>query len=90
MVGWFKKPIRALADIQGLKIRMAGLQSEVLSRLGATTINLPGGEVMPALQSGVIDAAEWGGPWMDLPSASTRSQNIATARASTSRARRCR
>ena len=38
----------------------------MLSRLGATTVNLPGGEVMPALQSGVIDAAEWGGPWMDL------------------------
>ena len=66
MVGWFKNPIASLADLQGLKIRMAGLQSEVLSRLGATTVNLPGGEVMPALQSGVIDAAEWGGPWMDL------------------------
>ncbi len=66
MVGWFRNPLQSLADLQGLKIRMAGLQSEVLSRLGATTVNLPGGEVMPALQSGVIDAAEWGGPWMDL------------------------
>ncbi len=66
MVGWFKRRIGAIADLEGLKIRMAGLQSEVLSRLGATTVNLPGGEVMPALQSGVIDAAEWGGPWMDL------------------------
>ena len=66
MVGWFRKRIGSLADLQGLKVRMAGLQSEVLSRLGATTVNLPGGEVMPALQSGVIDAAEWGGPWMDL------------------------
>ena len=66
MVGWFREPVASLADLQGLKVRMAGLQSEVLSRLGATTVNLPGGEVMPALQAGVIDAAEWGGPWMDL------------------------
>ena len=66
MVRWFREPVASLADLQGLKVRMAGLQSEVLSRLGATTVNLPGGEVMPALQAGVIDAAEWGGPWMDL------------------------
>ena len=66
MIGWFRKRLESLADLQGLRVRMAGLQSEVLARLGATTINLPGGEVMPSLQSGVIDAAEWGGPWMDL------------------------
>ena len=66
MIGWFKKPIDSLPDLQGLKIRMAGLHAEVFNRLGATTVNLPGGEVMPALQAGVIDAAEWGGPWMDL------------------------
>jgi len=66
MVGWFRKEMNSLDDFQGLKMRMAGLQSEVLSRLGVTTVNLPGGEIMPALQSGVIDAAEWGGPWMDL------------------------
>ncbi len=66
MIGWFKKRLESLADLQGLRVRMAGLQSEVLARLGATTINLPGGEVMPSLQSGLIDAAEWGGPWMDL------------------------
>ncbi len=66
MVGWFRDEIKSLDDIQGLKIRMAGLQAEVFNRLGGTTVNLPGGETMSALQSGVIDAAEWGGPWMDL------------------------
>lgn len=66
MVGWFRDEIRSVDDLKGLKIRMAGLQAEVLSRLGATTVNLPAGEIMPSLQSGVIDAAEWGGPWMDL------------------------
>ncbi len=65
-MGWFKNQINSLADLQGLKIRMAGLHAEVFNRLGATTINLPGGEVVPALQTGVIDAAEWGGPWMDV------------------------
>ncbi|MBL29038.1 MAG: ABC transporter substrate-binding protein [Rhodospirillaceae bacterium] len=64
--GWYRDEIKSLQDLQGLKIRMAGLQAEVLNRLGATTVNLPGGEVMAALQSGVIDAAEWGGSWMDL------------------------
>jgi len=66
MIGWFRNEIKSVADFNGLKIRMAGMQAEVLNRLGATTVNLPGGEIMPALQSGVIDAAEWGGPWMDL------------------------
>ena len=66
MIGWFNKEMRTLDDFNGLKIRMAGLQAEVLNRMGATTVNLSGGEIMPALQSGVIDAAEWGGPWMDL------------------------
>ena len=66
MIGWFRNRLHSLADLQGLRVRMAGLQSEVLARLGATTVNLPGGEIMLSLQSGVIDAAEWGGPWMDL------------------------
>lgn len=66
MVGWFRNEINSVDDLQGLKIRMAGLHAEVLSRMGATTVNMPGGEIMAALQSGVIDAAEWGGPWMDL------------------------
>jgi TRAP-type mannitol/chloroaromatic compound transport system substrate-binding protein len=45
---------------------MSGLAAEVLNRMGATTVNIPGGEVMSSFQSGVVDAVEWGGPWMDL------------------------
>ena len=66
MAGWFNKEINSLADLQGLKMRIPGLGAEVVNRLGATAVNLPGGEIMPALQSGVIDATEWVGPWNDL------------------------
>ena len=45
---------------------MAGLGAEVLRRLGATVVTLPGGEIMPALKSGAIDASEWIGPWLDM------------------------
>jgi len=65
-MGWFKNEIKSLDDLQGLKIRMAGLHAEVFNRMGATAVNMSGGEIMPALQSGVIEAAEWGGPWMDV------------------------
>lgn len=66
MGGWYQKEINSLSDFSGLKIRIPGLGAEVLNRLGATAVNMPGGEIMPALQSGVIDAAEWVGPWVDL------------------------
>ena len=66
MGGWFNKEIKSIDDIKGLKIRMPGLGGEVLNRLGASAIALPGGEIFPALQSGTIDATEWVGPWNDL------------------------
>ncbi|MBL27384.1 MAG: ABC transporter substrate-binding protein [Rhodospirillaceae bacterium] len=66
MGGWFRKEINSLADMKGLKMRMPGLAAEVLNRLGATAVNMPAGEIMPSLQSGVIDATEWIGPWNDL------------------------
>ena len=66
MGGWFKKEINSLSDFKGLKYRIPGLAAEVINRMGATAVNTPGGEIMPALQSGVIDAAEWVGPWNDL------------------------
>ena len=66
MGGWYQKEIKSLPDFNGLKIRIPGLGAEVLNRMGATAINMPAGEIMPALQSGVIDAAEWVGPWVDL------------------------
>lgn len=66
MGGWYKRPLRGLADLQGLKIRMPGLAGEVVARLGANPQNIPGAEIFTALQSGVIDAAEWVGPWNDM------------------------
>ncbi|CAE7594306.1 unnamed protein product [Symbiodinium microadriaticum] len=64
--GWFRKEINSLEDYKGLKFRMPGLGGEVLRRLGATALTLPGGEIFPALQSGAIDGTEWVGPWNDL------------------------
>lgn len=66
MGGWFKKEIRSIEDFKGLKMRMPGLGGEVLRRIGATAVSLPGGEIFPALQAGTIDATEWVGPWNDL------------------------
>jgi TRAP-type mannitol/chloroaromatic compound transport system substrate-binding protein len=55
-----------VADLAGLKIRMPGLGGEVIKRAGAVPVQLPGGELFTALESGVIDAAEWVGPYNDL------------------------
>lgn len=66
MGGWFNREINSLDDLKGLKIRMPGMGGEVLTRAGATTVNLPGGEIFTALQSGAIDATEWVGPYNDL------------------------
>jgi len=64
--GWFNKEMNGLDDFKGLKMRMPGLGGEVLRRLGAAAVSLPGGEIFPALQAGTIDATEWVGPWNDL------------------------
>ena len=66
MFGWYTREVNSLEDMRGLKIRMAGLPGEVLNRLGATSVNMPGGEIMSSLQAGVVDAVEWGGAWSDL------------------------
>ncbi|GAB6053784.1 TRAP transporter substrate-binding protein [Magnetospira thiophila] len=66
MGGWFNKEINSVEDYKGLKIRMPGLGGEVLRKLGAAAVSLPGGEIFPSLQSGAIDATEWVGPWNDL------------------------
>ena len=66
MGGWFKKQIHSLDDLQGLKYRMPGLGGEVMRRLGATAVNIPPPEIATALESDVVDAAEWLGPWSDL------------------------
>lgn len=66
MGGWYNRPINTLEDFKGLKVRMPGLGGEVLRRLGAATVALPGSDIFLSLQSGAIDGAEWIGPWNDL------------------------
>ena len=66
MGGWFTREINSLEDIKGLKYRMPGLGGEVLRRLGGVPVSLPPGDILPALQSGVVDGAEFAGPWSDL------------------------
>jgi TRAP-type mannitol/chloroaromatic compound transport system substrate-binding protein len=65
-LGWFKQPIRNLADFKGLKCRQTGIVAEIYQRMGMQTVNLPGGEIVPAAQRGVIDCAEWVGGIEDL------------------------
>ena len=66
MAGWFNKEINSIDDLQGLKMRIPGIGGEVLSRAGGVPVILPGGEIFTALQTGVIDATEWVGPYNDL------------------------
>ena len=66
MGGWFTKEVKGPESYTGLRYRMPGLGSEVLRRLGAVVVSLPGGEITPALRSGAIDASEWVGPWNDM------------------------
>ncbi|MBC6906076.1 ABC transporter substrate-binding protein [Saccharophagus sp. K07] len=65
MGGWFNREIKSLADFKGLKMRIPGYAGEVFSRAGGTAVNIPGGELYTALQSGVIDATEWVSPYND-------------------------
>jgi len=65
MAGWFNREINSIEDLQGLKMRMPGIAGTVLGRLGGTPVTLPGGEIYTALQTGVIDATEWVGPYND-------------------------
>ena len=64
--GWFKKPLRTVADLKGLKCRQTGLNAEVYAKMGMSVVNMPGGEIVPAAQRGVIDCAEWVGGVEDL------------------------
>jgi len=66
MGGWFKKEIKTIRDLAGLKMRIPGLGGEVLKRAGGTPVSLPGGELFTALQTGAIDATEWAAPYNDL------------------------
>lgn len=66
MGGWYRSEITGLEDFKGLKIRMPGLGGEVVRKLGATPVSLPPSEILTALQTGVVDAAEFLGPWSDF------------------------
>ncbi|HNQ03963.1 MAG TPA: TRAP transporter substrate-binding protein [Thiobacillaceae bacterium] len=65
MGGWFRKEIRTLADLQGLKMRIPGIGGQIMARLGVVPQTLAGSDVYPALERGAIDAAEWVGPYDD-------------------------
>jgi TRAP-type mannitol/chloroaromatic compound transport system substrate-binding protein len=65
MGGWFRKEINSVADLQGLKMRIAGFAGKVMSQVGAVPQQIPGGEIYPSLEKGTIDAAEWVGPYDD-------------------------
>ena len=66
MGGWFRREIRSVADLRGLKLRSLGLGGEVYRRLGATPQTTPPAEILPSLQSGVLDGAEFVGPGTDI------------------------
>src|SRR5437867_1874473 len=65
-LGWFKRPIKSVADFKGLKCRETGIVAEIYQRMGMQTVNMPGGEIIPAAQRGVLDCAEWVGGIEDL------------------------
>jgi TRAP-type mannitol/chloroaromatic compound transport system substrate-binding protein len=65
MGGWFRKEIKSVADLKGLKMRIGGLAGKVMEKLGVVPQLIPGGDIYPALEKGTIDAAEWVGPYDD-------------------------
>ena len=58
-MGWFKKEIKSLADLKGLKYRIYGIGAETYGRLGVSVVTIPGQEIVPAMERGVIEGAEW-------------------------------
>ena len=65
MGGWFRKEIKTVADLNGLKFRIGGFAGQVLTKLGVVPQQIAGGDIYPALEKGTIDAAEWVGPYDD-------------------------
>ena len=64
--GWFKRPITGVKDVQGLKYRSVGLAADLLQSMGMSVAQLPGGEIVPAMERGVIDAFEFNNPSSDI------------------------
>ena len=65
MGGWFRKEIKTVADVKGLKFRIGGFAGRIVERMGGVPQNIPGGEIYQALEKGTIDGAEWIGPYDD-------------------------
>src|SRR5260370_10166368 len=65
MGGWFRKELKTLADLKGLKMRIPGIGGQIWAKLGAVPQQLAGGDIYPALERGAIDGAEWVGPYDD-------------------------
>jgi TRAP-type mannitol/chloroaromatic compound transport system substrate-binding protein len=65
MGGWFRKEIKSVEDMKGLKMRIGGYAGQVLARIGSVPTQIAGGDIYPALEKGTIDAAEWVGPYDD-------------------------
>jgi len=65
MAGWYRREINSVADLKGLKMRVAGLAGQILARLGVVPQQIGGADIYPALEKGTIDAAEWVGPYDD-------------------------
>ncbi|MBH5392062.1 MULTISPECIES: TRAP transporter substrate-binding protein [Bradyrhizobium] len=65
MGGWFRKEIKTVADLSGLKMRIGGIAGQVFQKVGVVPQQLAGGDIYPALEKGTIDAAEWVGPYDD-------------------------
>lgn len=66
MGGWFNREINSMEDIKGLKMRIPGMGGEVLTRAGGTAVTIAGAELYSSMQTGVIDATEWVGPYNDV------------------------
>jgi TRAP-type mannitol/chloroaromatic compound transport system substrate-binding protein len=64
-LGWFKRPVKSAADLKGLKYRTVGLAADLFQALGVSVAQLPGGEIVPAMERGVIDAFEFNNPTSD-------------------------
>src|SRR3546814_929483 len=65
-LGWFQKPIKSADDMRGLKFRTVGLATDVMQAMGVAVTQLPGGEIVPALERGVIEAFEYNNPTSDM------------------------
>ena len=65
-LGWFKKPLKSAADLKGLKYRTVGLAADLMQELGVKVTQLPGGEIVPAMERGVIEAFEFNNPTSDM------------------------